>query len=209
LIKHSSVNATTNKTPAELFFKRSLRTKLPCIINSFDDIDDEEVRDRDKRMKSLGKERADKDRRARVSDISVGDFVYVKNFNKENKLDSNFSPELHKVVSRTDSDTIIQSCSTNKTFRRNVVHLKKATDVSQNIQVEEKEDGLVEAQVEVENDEMSDQSGKSLEEEQGKSSLEPIPKLRLKRSGDGWETQESSRPKRSRNLPLKYREENN
>nr|XP_026484830.1 uncharacterized protein K02A2.6-like [Vanessa tameamea] len=118
-------HSVTGKTPAELFFRRKFRDKIPMIDiaeQSFEDID---VRDKDKEQKEKGREYTDKRRRAREADLQVGDKVYVKNANKTNKLSLNFDTAMHTVKSRNGGDVEVQNDETGQQLRRNVVHLKK------------------------------------------------------------------------------------
>lgn len=53
--------------------------------------------------------------------------MFVKNFNKGNKLTPNFSLTTHTVVTTTAStgDVIIRNDETGEQHRRNIVHFKK------------------------------------------------------------------------------------
>ncbi|XP_055604267.1 uncharacterized protein K02A2.6-like [Uranotaenia lowii] len=123
LTYHSTNHTTTGKSPGELMFGRKIRSKLPQV--PLTRAEDGEVRDRDKIMKEKGKVYADSKRKARVSDIVVGDSVLVKRTKKDNKLDTTFAPEEYAVVKKQGSDTTVQSQATGKELRRNVAHLKK------------------------------------------------------------------------------------
>jgi hypothetical protein len=165
LYKHTSVNQTTGKTPGELFFNRQLQNKIPSIFKRFEGQDDE-VRDRDREIKEKGKEYADNNRRASSSSILPGDYVYVKNFSKENKLDTAFSPIIHKVVEKNGGDVLVKNCSNAKQYRRNIVHLKKAPiPVYSETKVGERSSG-------------NEGDGEGLIEE------EKVPVIRLKRKAD-------------------------
>lgn len=88
LVYHSTNHPTTGKSPAELMFGRRIRTKLPQV--PLFKTDDEEVRDKDREQKQKGKEYADVKRKARFSEISVGDCVLMKRMKKSNKSDSEY-----------------------------------------------------------------------------------------------------------------------
>lgn len=122
LTVNSTINVTTGKTPGELFFRRQLRNKIPD-ISIFDQEDD--VLDRDFEKKSLGKEQGDKDNKAKESEIETNDEVYAQRMNKNSKLESNFSPEVHKVIEKCGKDLVLKSNDTGKTSRRNAIHAKK------------------------------------------------------------------------------------
>lgn len=61
---NSTPHTVTGKTPAELFFRRQFRDKLPMIQDMTHLSEDLEMRDRDKELKEKGKEYADRKRRA-------------------------------------------------------------------------------------------------------------------------------------------------
>lgn len=127
LMKHTTVHATTGKTPAELFYGREIRDNLPSIIHGYNPMD-EEVREKDFYMKMKGKEIADKRRHAVESEITTGDRVVIKNFKRSNKLDSYFDENEYQVVEKKGKDTIVQRESDGKRYRRNVEHMKKIKD---------------------------------------------------------------------------------
>lgn len=118
-------HSVTGKTPAELFFRRRFRDKLPMIDDVDHRAEDMDVRDKDKEQKEKGKEYADRKRKSQLGDLVPGDKVYVKNMNKTNKLSSNFEPIPHTVTSRVGGDVEVLNDETGQQLRRNVVHLKR------------------------------------------------------------------------------------
>ncbi|XP_046964591.1 uncharacterized protein K02A2.6-like [Vanessa cardui] len=68
---NSTPHSITGKTPAELFFRRHFRDKLP-MIQDMTFAGDQEVRDRDRQQKEKGKEYADKKRKSSDSELEVG-----------------------------------------------------------------------------------------------------------------------------------------
>ncbi|CAK1587295.1 unnamed protein product [Parnassius mnemosyne] len=125
IMYNSTPHTTTGKTPAELFFRRQFRDKIPMAVDIEHKIIDPDVRDRDKEKKEKGKEYADRKRKAVDSYFEVGEKVYVKNMTKENKLTPNFNPETHTVTDVNGGDIRVRNDSTGKEYRRNVVHLKR------------------------------------------------------------------------------------
>lgn len=141
MMYNATPHSITGKPPAELFFRRQFRDKIPSIQNSEGDILDDEVRDRDTLKKDEGKDYSDRKRKAKQSDIDTGDKVYIKNSVKENKLTSNFNPIPHTVVGKNDADISLQNDETGKQIRRNIVHLKKVEGewkVMDNSEIEKK-----------------------------------------------------------------------
>ncbi|CAG9137613.1 unnamed protein product, partial [Plutella xylostella] len=119
------IAAHEGKPPAELFYKRQFRDKLPSIIDvEFADTD-METRDRDTEQKQKGKEYADRKRHATESDIGVGEKVYVKNMTKDNKLTAPFNDTPHTVITKNGGDVELQNDDNGQLLRRNIVHLKR------------------------------------------------------------------------------------
>lgn len=123
LAYHAANHSVTGRAPSELLFGRRIRTKLPIVPHLC--INDEETRDKDKLNKAKGKEYADRKRKASLSDIAIGDKVYVKRMKKDHKLSTDYSPDMFKVIGRSGPEVTIQSMKTGKQFKRNVAHLKK------------------------------------------------------------------------------------
>lgn len=122
---NSTPHSVTGKSPAELFYRRQFRDKLPSVIDvEFADID-LETKDRDVEMKMKGKEYADRKRHATEATIEIGEKVYLKNMSKENKLSTTFSDVPHTVVNKEGNDFELQNDNNGKRLRRNVVHLKR------------------------------------------------------------------------------------
>ena len=82
----STPHSTTGVSPAELLFKRRIRTKLPH-LKEFGIEDD--VRDRDSQRKAKGKVYAECQRNACESEIREGDKVLLRQ-EKENKLSTQY-----------------------------------------------------------------------------------------------------------------------
>ncbi|CAH2106056.1 unnamed protein product [Euphydryas editha] len=122
---NSTPHSVTGKSPAELFFKRQFRDKIPMIADINRQLENPDVRDRDQQKKQLGKEYTDKKRRAKECEIQPGDKVYLKNINKDNKLSLNYDPTPHTVEKNTGGDIEVRNDQTGQVLRRNIVHLKK------------------------------------------------------------------------------------
>ncbi|CAK1597385.1 unnamed protein product [Parnassius mnemosyne] len=122
---NSTPHTVTGKTPAELFFRRQFRDKLPMLQDITHLSEGLEMRDRDKELKEKGKEYADRKRGATNCELEVGDKVYVKNMTKQNKLSLNYEPETHTVEANKGGDVILRNDETGQQIRRNVVHLKR------------------------------------------------------------------------------------
>lgn len=135
LMKNTSINETTGKSPSELFYKRQVHNRIPTLVRLFEGQDDD-TRDRDREMKQKGKEIADRDRRAKPSEIKEGDHVLAKNMNKRNKLDTNFGPDSYEVMQKSGGDVIIENADTGRRYRRNVAHLKKIGEESKDADAE-------------------------------------------------------------------------
>ena len=113
-------HCTTKVSPAQLLFNRVIRTKLPSVVGS--KMDDHELRERDKKEKERMKEYADRRRRAKTSQIQIGDTVLVQQ-KKVNKFSSKFDPVPFKVIGI--KGTMITVVRNGKYLSRNVAMLKK------------------------------------------------------------------------------------
>lgn len=118
-------HSTTNETPAKLLFGRNLKDKLPEITKPECNEGSNPVRELDFSRKKKGKMYVDQKRRARYSDIDVGDHVVVKNFIKRNKLTTTFNPQPHVVLKREGTRLTLENLSTGVKSDRHVNHTKQ------------------------------------------------------------------------------------
>ena len=122
LAYRSTPHSTTGVSPAELLFKRRLRTKLPEL--SIDtQMELQSIRDADTLKKMEGKEYADRKRHATESNLGVGDSVLLKQ-TPTNKLSTPFEPEPYKIVEKSGSQVTLQS-DTGRTVKRNITATKE------------------------------------------------------------------------------------
>ena len=115
-------HATTEHAPATLLFDRKVRNKLPHLTTTLDI--DKEVREADQKAKEKMKESADTKRRARPSDIQIGQTVLVRQ-RKHNKFSTRFDSRPFKVTRK--SGTMITAYRGGKYITRNI-SLFKAVD---------------------------------------------------------------------------------
>ncbi|XP_062715815.1 uncharacterized protein K02A2.6-like isoform X1 [Aedes albopictus] len=122
---YSTPHSTTGTTPAELMFGRNIRTKLPTLRDLSTEAPPTEYRDRDLQQKERGKVTEDLRRRAKPSELNVGDEVYMKNVLPGNKLTPTFNPKVMTVAAKQGSRVTVQNNETGKSYDRNSSHLKK------------------------------------------------------------------------------------
>ena len=120
IMYRTTPHSTTGISPAELLFKRKIRTRLPEI--DYYDYDDLEVRDRDKESKQKSKIYTDEKRRAKET-IKEGDRVLLRQ-ERENKLTPMFKSQPYEVKSKVGNSVIVKSPE-GVQYQRNVTHLKK------------------------------------------------------------------------------------
>ncbi|XP_039956232.1 uncharacterized protein LOC120771963 [Bactrocera tryoni] len=99
------------------------KSKIPSLQDVEEPFLDLEARDLDYGNKEKGKKRGNEDRRAKESEIAVGDKVLVRNTILPNKLSTTFNAEEFEVIKRTGNDVVVRG--NGKELRRNVSHLKK------------------------------------------------------------------------------------
>lgn len=128
LMYNTTVHSVTGKTPTELLLNKTIRGKIPSLRDVEVGIESpfhSEVLDRDLIQKFRGKEREDVVRRAKESDITVGDTVLLKNVTIRNKLDPTFNPSEFEVLDKTGNRVKVRELETGRMLERNVVHMKK------------------------------------------------------------------------------------
>ena len=93
-------HATTNKSPAELFYGRAVNIKIPTSpVKTKSKISRSKAKIMDKKRKRKMKTYADKRRNAKPSKLYVGNRVLVKQ-DKENKLTTPFDPRPYEVTNK-------------------------------------------------------------------------------------------------------------
>lgn len=122
---YTTPHTVTGKTPTELMFGRTIRSKLPSIEDITYKYNNTDFRDRDKILKASGKSKEDDRRRARYRDIKTGDTVLMQNLRPGGKLKLTFNPEKYTVVQRDGPCVKIKNNESGIEYERNVAHLKK------------------------------------------------------------------------------------
>lgn len=125
MMYYTTPHSVTGKTPTELCYGRTIRSKLPSLQDIEVTYRDGEVSDRDQLAKQRGKERGDQDRRAAPSNIQIGDDVLMKNLLPSNKLTPTFDRQEFVVLDKSGSRVTIQNKSNEKIYQRNSAHLKR------------------------------------------------------------------------------------
>ncbi|XP_055714231.1 uncharacterized protein K02A2.6-like [Phlebotomus papatasi] len=123
---YTTPHSTTGRTPTELCLGRAIRGKIP----SLQDIETQpplttEYRDRDKMLKEKGKDKEDKKRGAKESDIIIGDVVLMKNVLPGNKLTTTFGRNRFIVTGKAGASVTVMDIKSRKIYCRNSAHLKK------------------------------------------------------------------------------------
>lgn len=125
---YTTPHSVTGKTPTELMYGHTIRSKLPAVEDVETAPVNAEYRDRDQLIKEKGKETEDTRRRARLSSIGCGDTVLLQNLLPSNKLSTTYNPKEFRVVSRSGPRVTIEDPENGKSYDRNIAHLKKVSD---------------------------------------------------------------------------------
>ncbi|XP_062710772.1 uncharacterized protein LOC134288869 [Aedes albopictus] len=127
---YATPHSTTGKTPSELMFGRTIRTKIPSLQDVSTDATQcsTDYRDRDLQMKEKGRITEDQQRKAKPSDIVTGDKVLMKNVIPGNKLTPTFNPTVMTVVDKHGPRVTVLDQESGRSFDRNSSHLKKIND---------------------------------------------------------------------------------
>lgn len=144
---NNTPHSTTGKTPNELLQNRKPRSKLPDLDDISTAVSSTDFADRDKIRKFSGKEREDTIRRAKLSNIAIGDVVLMRNVHPANKFSTNFLKEKFLVEDRNNSNIRVKSLETGKMYDRNVSHLKKISESAVNIEETENSSETPDAEV--------------------------------------------------------------
>lgn len=129
MLYHTTPHAVTGKTPSELMFNRTIRSKIPSLSDLATRPPNEDFADRDKFLKEKGKEITDQARHARKSSIEVGDTVLAARTGPLSKLDTPFQPVEYIVTDRVGARATIRDEQSGTIYNRNVAHLKKVEPV--------------------------------------------------------------------------------
>lgn len=104
-------HSVTGVPPRDLLLGRVVKGQLPQLKRkneakrtALDDF----AREADWRHKTTKKDKTDKKRKAKTSDVQEGDYVHIKRDEKASKIDSNFTKETYLVTSRNGGRLVIQ-----------------------------------------------------------------------------------------------------
>lgn len=125
---NTTPHSVTGKAPTELLTGRPVKDLLPSLRNDSYWQRDDEIRDNDAIRKMKGKLYADQRRRAKPSEIEVGDNVMLRNY-ETGKLEARFKLDKFTVVKKNGSDVIVTN-EEGILYRRPVSHLKKWPSVT-------------------------------------------------------------------------------
>lgn len=133
IMYYTTPHSTTGKTPTELMYGHTIRSKLPAIEDIETIPQNAEFRDRDQELKEKGKKAEDIRRRAKRSSIDSGDTVLMQNLLPGNKLSTTYNPKQYIVVSRSGPRVTVEDPQNGKSYDRNVAHLKKVVEPEQEL----------------------------------------------------------------------------
>lgn len=119
-------HTVTQLAPRDVLSGRIVKSRFPLVLgtekhHSFDSI----ARERDLKFKARQKEREDMKRRARNSDLKVGEVVYIRDHERRFKTDANFLPEKHEVTARSGGRLTLKSLVDGRRKIRKTVDVKK------------------------------------------------------------------------------------
>ena len=125
LFQHrNTTHSTTKIAPSELLFNRKVQGKFPTLENHRVIYRPKEARINEERSCSYQETYANKRRKARKSNIQVGDTVLVRQ-QKRDKLTTRFSKTPYKVVNRKGTQITAEDSNQHR-VTRNVSSFKKS-----------------------------------------------------------------------------------
>lgn len=130
---YTTPHSVTGKTPTELMFGRTIRSKLPNSKDLENIPIPSDFRDKDKNLTFQSKQREDAKRGACISNLKPNDIVLMKNLHPKNKLSTPFTAERFRVVAKKGSNVSIESENSGKFYDRNSSHLQKIPESPSNV----------------------------------------------------------------------------
>ena len=121
---------------------REIKTKLPSIALQSNDVDDTDMRTKDKEEKEKAKEYTDSKRKAETRSLHVGDKVLVAQKHK-NKFSTKFHPNPMEIIQINGTQIVLKDKNGTR-HRRNSSHVKlyrENPDPEEDIQSDCKRDG--------------------------------------------------------------------
>ncbi|XP_018578310.1 uncharacterized protein K02A2.6-like, partial [Anoplophora glabripennis] len=128
LMYNVTPHGTTGKSPSELLLNRNIRDKIPSITDLIHEPCDEEARDNDIINKQKGKEKEDKIRNAKDTDIKQGDKVLIRNMNIPHKLTTRFNMDEYTVTQKVGNEVTV-SGGDGQVYKRHISHVKKIPEL--------------------------------------------------------------------------------
>lgn len=122
---YTTPHSVTGKTPTELMFGRTIRSKLPSINDLRFTPVSSELRDNDRISKLIGKQKEDARRHATKRELDVGDTVLMQNLLPGGKFRLNFHPQHYTVIKKNGPSVTVKNNETGKEYQRNIAHLKR------------------------------------------------------------------------------------
>jgi transposase InsO family protein len=113
----------TGEVPSQLLFGRRLRRGLPSVLSTHVQVDRDAMRERDFESKAKKKKVEDRRRRAKDSDVSIGDTVVLERAVKR-KGDTRFDPEELIVTDVRAGDLTLQP-NVGKPIHRDITKVRK------------------------------------------------------------------------------------
>ena len=127
LAYRSTPHSTTGKSPAELLFRRKLKTKLPDLSDVGEEeeveVSHQSVRDRDAEKKQANKDYVDGKYHAQDRDVRVGESVLLEK-KRDNKLSASYEKAPYQVTARHGDQVVLQSPQGVR-YKRNLQHVKR------------------------------------------------------------------------------------
>jgi hypothetical protein len=130
LAYRSTPHCTTGMSPAEMMFKRKLRTKLPLIseLEGWEepsvDLRLKATYEEDEARKMKMKTYADEKRRAKPKELQPGDQVLLKNEQRSNKMTPTYQEQPYEVVEKKGNAVVLKG-EDGSVKMRSSAHMKK------------------------------------------------------------------------------------
>lgn len=196
MMYNATPHGTTGKSPSQLLLNRNIRDKIPSIGDLIYEPSDEEARDNDIMNKQKGKEKEDKIRNAKDSNVKQGDKVLIRNMNIPHKLTTRFNTDEYTVTQKVGNEVTV-SREDGQVFKRHITHVKKIPELpsNQNTCSTNTTLDIVSEKPVTQNPHgtpppplAADQKKPGQEEQEGLSASRRLPPLKLKKMEGLWRT---------------------
>lgn len=122
---HNTIHSAIGTTPSVMMFGHPLRDNIPGINKHSTDILLEDIVSNHNHKKKVAIERENQKRKAKPTNVEVGDTVVSKNFGVKPGYVPRFGPSKYRIIERNGSRCVLSSNDSSNKLIRDSSHLRK------------------------------------------------------------------------------------